>query len=293
MLDLSDTRLKELPASLDLEQLVLNLSGNRLTELPESLGQLGQLQLLNLSGNRLTELPESLGNLGQLRLLDLSNNGLTELPEWLGNLAQLQFLHLSGNLLVELPESLGNLGQLQSLDLSHNGLTELPEWLGNLAQLQSLYLSGNCLMELTESLGGCERLESLFLHGNEALGIPPEVLGPEWGETELSPKGKKDSADPRAILAWYFQSRSEPRRSLNEAKMLLVGQGGVGKTSLVHYLIHKKPCNPEELPTEGISIDDWDIQGKKGAQTASSSGLTSMSGTSAARRSCMPRTSSF
>jgi internalin A len=47
--------------------------------------------------------------------------------------------------------------------------------------------------------------------------------------------------------------------------MLLVGQGGVGKTSLVHYLIHNQRCDTGERPTEGINIDDWEIQGRKGA----------------------------
>jgi len=45
--------------------------------------------------------------------------------------------------------------------------------------------------------------------------------------------------------------------------MLLVGQGGVGKTSLVHCLIHNNPRDPNELPTEGINTDDWDVQGRK------------------------------
>jgi internalin A len=114
------------------------------------------------------------------------------------------------------------------------------------------------LVELPDSIKQLTSLKELFLHGNEALGIPPEVLGPGWGQQEVP-------ANPRAILDWYFQSRAEPARRLNEAKMLLVGQGGVGKTSLVHYLINNKPCNPAELPTEGINIDDWNVQGKKGA----------------------------
>jgi len=130
--------------------------------------------------------------------------------------------------------------------------------------LQTLNLTGNQLTALPESLRRCERLKGLFLHRNEALGIPPEILGADWGETV--PRGReKHPADPQAILDWYFQSRTEPARRLNEAKMLLVGQGGVGKTSLVHYLIHSKPCDPAELPTEGIDINDWGVQGKKGA----------------------------
>ncbi len=220
---------------------------------------------LALHGMLLTELPESLGQLTQLQSLYLSNNQLTALPESLGQLTQLQSLDLSHNQLTALPESLGQLKQLQSLSLYSNKLTALPESLGQLTQLQTLYLEENQLTALPESLRRCERLKELFLHGNEALGIPPEILGPKNDETKRF-GGKKDPADPQAILDWYFQSRAEPVRRLNEAKMLLVGQGGVGKTSLVHYLIHDQPCDPGELPTEGINIDDWETQGRKGAE---------------------------
>ena len=283
----------------------LNLSHSQLTALPESLGQLTQLQSLNLSNSQLTALPESLGQLTQLQSLDLSDCLLTALPESLGQLTQLTQLHISGNKLRELPESLARLSQLITLGASALSLEVLPEWLGALSNLQELYvgrsarhfmtwsqwlgsnnsnklkalpdsisqlrklrfldLAGNRLAALPESLSRLTQLKALFLHDNKALGIPPEVLGVEWDQTNLHPRGKEDPADPRAILAWYFQSRNEPTRRLNEAKMLLVGQGSVGKTSLVHYLIHNKPCNPEELPTEGINIDELDIQGKKGA----------------------------
>ena len=264
-LNLSNNQLTALPEALgQLTQLQsLDLFNNQLTALPEWLGQLTQLQSLYLSYNQLTALPESLGQLTQLQSLYLSYNQLTALPEWLGQLTQLQSLYLSYNQLTALPESLGQLTQLQSLDLSGNQLTALPESLGQLTQLQSLYLSYNQLTALPESLGGIERLVALFLHGNEALGIPPEILGRTWEETR-GPDSEQVPADPHTILAWYFQSRTEATRRLNEAKMLLVGQGGVGKTSLVHYLIHDIPCDPKELPTEGINIDDWNIQGKKG-----------------------------
>jgi internalin A len=46
---------------------------------------------------------------------------------------------------------------------------------------------------------------------------------------------------------------------LHEAKLILVGYGTVGKTSLVERLIHGR-FKPAERKTEGIAITDWDMR---------------------------------
>ncbi|NQT11301.1 MAG: hypothetical protein HQ582_01040, partial [Planctomycetes bacterium] len=148
------------------------------------------------------------------------------------------------------------------LHLSGTALTELPESLGRLTQLRALELGGNQLTALPKELRHLARLERLYLHGNPKLGLPPEILGPTW-EDVLTKVAQ--AAAPQGILDYYFRTQAEPSRRLNEAKMLIVGQGGVGKTSLAHYLINRKKCDPKELPTEGINIDDWPVTGRKGA----------------------------
>ena len=257
-------RLTALPDSLGkLTQLQrLDLAVNQLTALPDSLGRLTQLQEAYLLNNQLTALPDSLGKLTQLQELYLLNNQLTALPDSLGQLAQLQVLHLAGNRLKALPDSLGLLAQLQQLYLSGNRLTALPDSLGQLTQLQRLSVRDNRLTALPDSLARCERLRAISLIGNTGLGIPPEIL--ELSEEAWRAIGRKIDPDSRRALEWYFQSQAEPGRRLNEAKMLLVGQGSVGKTSLVDYLVHHKPCNSDQPPTEGINIASWDVQGKKG-----------------------------
>ena len=262
-LDLRDNKLTALPESLgQLTQLQsLDLPENKLTALPESLGQLTQLQSLSLNTNKLTTLPESLCRLTRLQSLDLFNNQLTAPPEMLGQLTRLHGLYLGYNNLAVLPEWLGQLTQLQTLYLQDNHLTALPESLGQLTQLQTLYLANNQLTSLPRGLQQLARLERLHLHDNPELGLPPEILGPTWEDVQHK---NAQAAAPQAILDYYFRTQAEPSRRLNEAKMLIVGQGGVGKTSLTHYLINKKKCNPQELPTEGINIDDWPVNGKKG-----------------------------
>ncbi|NQU20766.1 MAG: TIR domain-containing protein [Candidatus Nealsonbacteria bacterium] len=187
--------------------------------------------------------------------LDLSGLSLTSVPESLGQLSGLMELGLSGNQLTSLPESLDQLSCLEELWLFDNQLTSLPESLGQLSRLETLYLSDNQLTSLPESLRKLAALKELYLHGNEAIGLPPEVLGPIWQDVDL--RGHAP-ANPTDILAYYFRTRKQPR-PLNEAKLILLGHGDVGKTSLVNRLIYDR-FDKDEPKTEGIQITEWPVQ---------------------------------
>ncbi len=282
---LNSNQLTTLPECLgNLSQLQqLNLGGNQLTTLPECLGNLSQLQQLNLGGNQLTTLPEFLVNLSQLQTLSLSGNQLTTLPEVLGNLSQLQTLFLSGNQLTTLPEFLGNLSQLQTLFLHDNQLTTLPEFLGNLSQLQELSLSGNQLTTLPESFGNLSQLQRLSLSGNQLTTLP-EVLGNLSQLQALSLSGNPlnpelAAADKQGIDAvkTYLQAIAEGKIALNEAKLILVGEGEVGKSCLLGALrgddwverptthgIEIKPVSviDSNNRTE-ITLNGWDFGGQR------------------------------
>jgi internalin A len=248
-LALEGNRLTVLPESLgNLTALsYLTLSDNRLTVLPESLGNLTALTRLfasglDLSGDLLTVLPERLANLTALTKLVLTSNQLTAVPEWLGNLTALTTLSLSGNQLTAVPESLGNFPALTDLDLSRNQLTRVPESLGNLAALIELDLSRNQLTVLPESLGNLAALRRLDLRDNQ-LTLLPKTLGRPLTDGLILELDNNPLADPlpelagrgATALATYLSSL-EDAIALYEAKLLLVGEGNVGKTSLVASL---------------------------------------------------------
>ena len=143
----------------------------------------------------------------------------------------------------------------QTLDLSGLGLTSLSESIGQLTQLLTLDLSHNRLSSLPESIISLSQLQHLYLHGNEQLGIPPEILGPTAQEVN---RYQKVPIKPTDILSYYFRIQNAPR-TLNEAKLILVGYGNVGKTSLVNRLVHDR-FNSSEKQTEGIKITQWSLR---------------------------------
>jgi internalin A len=198
--------------------------------------------------------PEWIGELSKLHDLHLASNQLTVLPEFIGKLTGLRSLNLDSNQLTALPEWIGQLVRLEGLDLDNNRLTALPKSIGQLTRLQRLYLNGNQLTRLPESIVNLSQLKELYLHGNSPLGLPVEVLGPSW--IEVFDQGKKQNA-PSTILEYYFRSRQG--QPLNEAKLILVGRGGVGKTSLVNRLVDNT-FKARQKKTEGIRITRWNIK---------------------------------
>ena len=166
-------------------------------------------------------------------------------------------LDLSGLRLANVPPEIGQLAQLTWLCLSYNQLTSVPPEIGQLAQLTRLFLNNNQLTSVPESLRGLSKLKALFLHDNPPLKLPASVLGAspyEWsGEDDAAPK-------PGPILDYYFRTRADTgRRPLCEGKLILVGRGDVGKTSLVRRLVDNTFSRQEDT-TQGIRIRQWPIQ---------------------------------
>jgi internalin A len=82
------------------------------------------------------------------------------------------------------------------------------------------------------------------------------VLGPTrqevFGSQERSPK------PAREILDYYFATRGAGGQALREVKLIVVGRGGAGKTSLIKRL-RGELFDPNEGETHGINIRELEL----------------------------------
>jgi internalin A len=237
----------------------LFLSSNKLTALPDTLGDLTALTTLSLYNNQLTALPDTLGNLTTLTMLHLFGNQLTAVPDWIGNLSALTELDLAANPFTAVPDWIGNLTALTRLDLSCNQITALPDWIGNLTALTEVYLNDNQITALPDWIGNLTALRLLDLSRNELVALPISLADLLVRGLELK-LADNPLADPLPQLTERgAESLTAYLRSLKdatpqyEAKLLLVGEGSVGKTSLVAAL-RGEPFQDKRDTTHGIEV---------------------------------------
>ena len=176
------------------------------------------------------------------------------MPKELGQLSNLTKLALDHNQLTEVPKELGQLSNLMELSLDYNQLTVVPAFIETLTELGRLDIVDTELEAIPEFLWKLTKLQTLLLHENEQLGIPDEILGPTYEQVNNG----TTAANPEDILNYYFRVKAD-YKTLNEAKLILVGFGFVGKTSLINRLIYQN-FDPECHKTQGIQITQWPIQ---------------------------------
>ncbi len=217
--------------------------GNPLIALPLEIARLARLSYLNLGRNQMLEIPPGVWRLSSLERLVIDHTQVSSIPPDIKYLRNLEYVELHNNRLSGLPPEIGELDRLMALVLHSNAITYLPPEIGALRRLRQLDVHHNQLVSLPVEIGKLENLDRLDLTENP-LPVPPEILA----HTE----------EPATVITYYLQHLGGQKRPLNEAKMVLVGQGGVGKTSLVRRLT-ANTYDAWEPKTEGIDIQAWTV----------------------------------
>lgn len=191
--------------------------------------QLSKSSFLSFTGDSLTTcFGAALNEKEQVVSLALTGLKLKKIPAPVWKLDHLEYLGLFDNRLYEIPNALRSHSSVSFVAITGNAIKVIPPWV----------LEEGFIPQVTSDMPPIQQ-KTLILEGNPLRSPPPEIV-----ERGLE------------AMRAYFASIESGSRPLNEAKILLVGDGGAGKTSLVRRLLGKK-FNPAESQTHGINIDPW------------------------------------
>lgn len=284
-LDVSTNQLSKLPDSLcDLTAIEsINCSGNRITELPDALDNLPNLVSLNFSNNGLMFIPPSLSTLKDIEFLYLSSNGIEIMPDFICSYPKIKLLDMSYCLLQEIPDCVGELKEVQSLDFSYNLLERLPDSIELLGGLISLDVSHNAIKEIPKSIGDLPSLKKINISHNRLEDLPASLANLSnfddlnYAHNSYNQELAIAYRQGKEAVKAYLRAKAEGQIVLNEAKLIFVGEGEVGKTCLMDALLdlpwHKhdsthgiqiKPIKVVSPETKKeIILNGWDFGGQR------------------------------
>jgi len=163
----------------------------------------------------------------------------------------------------------GEDGRIVRLYLAETSFPEIPSTLFKLQSIELLVLYKNGFSSIPADIRSLDRLRMLYIGTNEKLReLPPELaqlpyLEDAWfPDLQLSSPPQKIAEQGIDAIRNYFASLEDAKDVdyLYEAKMVLVGRGFAGKTSLVRRLTNPEHELEEKIKsTEGIAIDTWDL----------------------------------
>lgn len=241
-LDLSNTQISDCQSLGKLTSLTtLKISYNQISDI-RFLEKLTNLTSLDISNNQISDL-RFLENLTNLTFLTLNNNKISD-TQFLEKLINLTLLNLRDNQIKD-AKSLENLTNLNSLNLRNNQISNA-QFLENLINLTLLNLSNNRISDLSPLLLLIKKgIPIIFkeygsginFYNNPLTNPPPEIVR-QGNDAILRYFEEKARLEQQAQPAFI---------KVREAKVLIVGQGKSGKTSL-----RKKLEDPDaEMPAAG------------------------------------------
>ena len=192
-----------------------------------------KLEQLNLRYTQIRDITP-IKKLKKLKHLNLRGNAIYDISP-LSELQHLNEINLSFNQIQNI-ESLKKLNELRLLDARTNKVQIIPSWLVDVNSNLIFEKSGIVFEENNgDELG-------ILLNDNPIISPPIEVIN----------QGND------AIQRYFEQIKDEGVDYIYEAKLILVGEGSAGKTSLQLRLRNPNASLPSENSrTRGIHVHDW------------------------------------
>jgi len=272
-LNLANRKIKDISIISGLSGLIqLSLIGNQITDVT-ALRALTDLAGLDLKINQITDLTP-LSKLTNLIWINLNSNQIESLMPLIP-LKKLSRLYLNDNQITDLTP-LRALTNLTRLDLEGNQIIDLIPML-KLNNLNTLNLKDNKIRYLT-SLRELKYLNRLDASDNRIQQLPPDITS-WWPNMEITWEEMyrvdglnlygNPLTDPpieivkqgKAAVENYFAEIQQASVLFLESKVLLVGSGDVGKTTLMKKLKNNrfKVKQGKEDTTRGIDIQPWQL----------------------------------
>ena len=199
---------------------------------------------------KLSFYPEIINTFNNLVHLELYDARIKELPNSFEGLTSLKYFHLTRIPINELPMSVGSLKSVRIMSLDNTNIKIFPKFLCALPNLKTLNVQKNEFESLPK--------EILNLNLSFELDKAFSPNGIKLFKTKLQEMDINIFRKSRIEIKEYIEEMERGKVLLNESRVIFIGQGDAGKSSVINRLITEKH-EDGFTATKGISITPWNV----------------------------------
>lgn len=237
-----------------------------------------KIAILDISNTKIRGIPDNVWMMKGLKLLNVSKTEIEEISDDISNLSELEMLNISRTKIRSLPHTIYKLQNLQTIDAAYSTLETIPLEIGDVTSLRKLMINNTRVISLPDVFNGLQNLELLDISGLVIDYIPESLttlpMEFKWWRRRYIDRGIVMSnsisrkmpfsllMQNRGLLNEYYKSS---KTTCNEGKVILLGNGDVGKSYIVERIIKGgRRLNREFEPpiTKGVSVRKWHHKSK-------------------------------
>lgn len=180
--------------------------------------------------------------------LDVWQEFLPESLKVLPNFQELVLIYPRMGRIRIIPPAVQEFKNLRSLSItSSHYFIELPDWLHKLPNLKQIFLINCKLKSIPYSV--VQTGLNFFLEPNRISMPGIHLIGVQLEEGDLSLFNQR-----REVIEQHYRGKQS---TVKECKVIFLGDGAAGKSSLIDRIIHNR-FEEGSLPTDGVKISIWD-----------------------------------
>ncbi|XP_035685430.1 malignant fibrous histiocytoma-amplified sequence 1 homolog [Branchiostoma floridae] len=255
----------------------LDMSSSQVSSLPDIIGDMPHVKSLNFARNCIKDLPPTICELSSIEELNFLQNKIAKLPPGISHLTKLRSINFEGNTLSTFPSEVCAISSLEDVNFNNNHIEFLSVHISNLKRLTALRLSNNRIPSLPNSICELVELETLTLMGNKLTELPlmfdslrnlqhrsiDSGLDLFNNEMQMPPRHVCDSG-VESVFQYLREIRRTKPVEVSRRKILVFGESGAGKTSMIHAMLHGKSklALPDEQ-THVLEQHTWTVEGER------------------------------
>ena len=255
--------------------IALDLTDCGLKSLPDELWEVTSLKLLYIgntrfegSKNKISEISENIGKLVNLEALSIANLPSPRIPQAIKRLPKLIYLDCFGCCFDKIPDNLLN-PRIKSIGIECHSIDQFRQ-LCRICGVEEIYVTGSKVTAIPKEIGNLKFLKKLIVSKSRIASIPDTMMKLKkikffiFARTPLEKSIPSEIREQTAIEIINYICKQQKEKNdyfFNESKMIVVGQGNVGKSCLVERITENKYEDKES--TEGIDIKKWEYIFKK------------------------------